>query len=267
MVIMIVGNKGGFMIKNDFEMIVWKLEEDLDFINIYPIGDLHIGSPQFDQKVFDSWIKMVQNDPKGYVVIIGDMTDNGLKDSKTDAFKAGMSPFEQKEYLVTSLEKIKDKILGAVQGNHELRSKYVSDLCPLYEAMAKLDLEHLYRENATFIKISLGKKNADRQWTYTLVLQHGKSRGKRDNFSYAIDGMDVFVTGHTHGCGSEPRAKIVIDSKNDKVTMRNFYNVTVPSFLNYGGYAMRDMYMPVANDVFPIIQLDGARKHIVSYQV
>ena len=48
-------------------------------MNIYPIGDLHIGSPQFDVKIWNKWKSMVLNDPNGYIVIIGDMMDNGLK--------------------------------------------------------------------------------------------------------------------------------------------------------------------------------------------
>ena len=32
------------MILNDYEMIVHKLGQELEYINLYPLGDLHVGS-------------------------------------------------------------------------------------------------------------------------------------------------------------------------------------------------------------------------------
>lgn len=99
-----------------------KLSGDLDYINIYPIGDLHIGSPQFDVKVWNKWKNMVLNDPNGYVVIIGDMMDNGLEKSKTNTFEATIQPFQQKKWLTDEFRPLKTRILGGNQGNHEYRT-------------------------------------------------------------------------------------------------------------------------------------------------
>lgn len=248
--------------KDDFELIVKKLPRYFPYINVYPLGDLHIGSGEFDFDQWGKWKQVVMRDEFGYVVMIGDMLDNGLKCSKTNAFDATMSPFDQKIWLKDQLKPIAGKILGAVPGNHELRSKYVADDCPLYDVMAKLDIEDRYRDNMAFIKVSLGEKNKDRQFSYTMALAHGASRGKTDRFKYAIDGLDVFITGHTHQPESDFPSKIVIDSHNEKVTMQGFKHITVPSFQKFGGYVLRDMYLPQDNRIFPTIRLSGEEKGV-----
>lgn len=250
------------MMKHDMTMILHKLPRELGHINIYPLGDLHIGSPQFNFKIWEKWKAMVQNDPNGYVVIIGDLMDNGLKSSKTNSYDATMRPREQKEWLSEQIKDLKGKILGATQGNHEERSGRDSDLCPLYDAMTKSDLEDLYRENMAFVKISLGEKRSDRQYTYVVVLGHGGSRNKVDTFSRSIDGCDAIITGHIHKPSVNFPSKIVIDPRNDVVTEQSYIDLVVPSFLSYGGYGMKAMYAPQANDRFPVLRLSGEEKRI-----
>lgn len=247
--------------EKDFKLIIHKLDRDVKEINIYPLGDLHIGSQEFDYDMWERWIKMVQADANGRVVIIGDLVENGLKNSKTNSYDAFMRPREQKQWLAEQLRPIKDKILGACMGNHEYRSVNDTDACPLYDVMAKLDIEHLYRENMAFLKINLGDKSAERQWSYTMVLAHGQGRAKTENFSYTIDGMDVLITGHTHQPTSRFPAKIVIDSKNEIVKMTEYVHITVPSFTKTGGYALKGMYMPQGHKI-PIITLDGEKKGV-----
>ncbi len=247
---------------NDFEMIVHELPSDLEYINLYPIGDVHVGSADFDLEHWNYWKKMVENDPKGYVVLVGDLVDNGLKTSKTNSYHATMRPREQKEWLRKELEPLKNRILGGVQGNHERRSNDLSDDCPMYDVMAKLDLEHLYRENMCFIKINVGYKNRMRQYSYNIVLGHGASRNKVNNFSYSIDGLDVIITGHTHQASSSFPSKIVIDPRNNVVRMEDFVQLVVPSFQKLGGYALNAMYMPQSSRKIPVVRLYGNKKGV-----
>lgn len=247
----------------DFDLIVKKFGVDVETVNVYPLGDLHIGSTEFNLDNWNRWSKAVQADPNGVVILVGDMMDNGLKNSKTNSYAQTLQPFQQKKLLVELLEPISDKIVLSLQGNHEYRSVYLTDDCPLYDALARLWIEDTYRENFGFLKISLGKKNAERQFTYTLAVAHGKSKNKNEKFAYAIDGMDVFITGHTHQPASSFPAKIVIDPYNEVVKMRGYKHVSVPSFQNFGGYALRDMYMPQDGTVFPVITLNGTKKEVI----
>ena len=251
-----------FDMKSDYDMVVHKLPEDFRFVNLYPVGDVHFGSPEFEIKKWRKWVDMVKQDEFGKVVILGDMIDNGLKNSKTDVYKATLSPLEQKKMLADELNEIRDRILVAVDGNHEQRSVREVGSSPLYDVMAKLDLEDLYRENMAFVKINVGFKRSDRQWSYGIVASHGGSKNKVKRFVPFVDGMDVFLSGHIHDASTNFPAKIVMDMQNEVVRLVPVIPVVVPSFADYGGYAMRGLYEPTSNTHYPIIQLSGTSKEV-----
>jgi predicted MPP superfamily phosphohydrolase len=247
--------------KSDFDLIVHKMDKNLKEIRIYPVGDIHIGSPEFSQELWDTWIKMVKEDEDGYVVIVGDTIDNGLKNSKTNVYRATMSPNQQKQWLAQQLKPIKHKILGAVRGNHEDRSVKESDDCPLYDVMCKLDIEDLYREKMAIIKVNVGSRTKDRQCSYIIALHHGGSVNRMKSWTASIDGVDVFISGHDHQTKDGYPAKIVVDTKNEVIRRVPVVNVVVPSFAEYGGYAIGGLYTPQST-VFPRLYLNGTFKEI-----
>ncbi len=249
-----------YKVKDDLDLIVHKMERSLDEIHIYPLGDLHLDSELFDIRLWENWKRVVFNDPKAYVVLIGDIFDNTLKGSKGNSYANTGRTSESKRWLANELKPIRGRILGGTDGNHEYRSRYASDNSPLEDVMCKLDLEDLFRENMAFIKISLGEKNMDRQFTYTMVLTHGGSMRRTEGFQYTIDGMDIFITGHDHKPKTTFPAKFVIDPYNNKVTKVGFIHITVPSFQRDGGYTLTNMYAPQDNTKIPFVILDGTKK-------
>lgn len=248
--------------RNDFEMIVHELAWDMPHVNVYPIGDLHIGSAQFDIGKWKKVKQMILADPYAKVVLVGDMMDNGLKNSKTNPYEATMRPREQKEWLKRELADIADKIIAATDGNHEKRSINEVDDSPLYDVLCKLDLEDLFRENMAFIKINVGQRNADRQVSYSIALTHGSSKAKTQKFTYAIDGVDIFINGHTHQPNSGFPAKIVMDTKNNVVKLRPYTHLVVPAFTAVGGYSLAGLYLPQDHSAIPMLTLDGNKKEV-----
>jgi predicted phosphodiesterase len=196
--------------------------------------------------------------------MIGDMVDNGLKNSKTNTYEQTMRPFEQKMYLKRMFKPLAEagKILGMCRGNHEGRTSDLSDGCPLYDVASKLDVEDVYRENMVFMKVSLGQRTTERQATYTIVLGHGASKGRVDKFSYSIDGMDILITGHTHQGSSDFLSKIVIDPRNNVINHVGYAHIVVPSFAKIGGYALKAMYAPRDTKKIPVIRLSGEKKSV-----
>ena len=249
--------------KNDFEMIVKKLGTDLEYINIYPVADVHIGSQECDETLFKEWVDMVKEDQNGYVVIAGDMMNMGLRNSKTNVYEEKYSPSEQKERLFELLEPIKEKILACVGGNHCERANKEAGQHPLYDVMCMLGQKDAYRKNACFLKVSLGTRAAGtRQHTYTIVVHHGGSKAKREKWLNSIDGADILITGHTHTLSQTAPCKTVIDAKNNKVRTVELTDVVCSSFQQYGGYAISGMYTPQASRRFQTIRLDGKKKRV-----
>lgn len=247
---------------SDFDMIVKKLPETQKYANIYAIGDTQVGSSNFDEKLFMNWRDRVVADPFGLVVLVGDMLNNGLKTSKTNVYREVMHPSEAKKWLAKELAPLSGKIIGAVTGNHEQRSINGSDDCPLYDIMAKLDLEHLYRENLAFIKLNLGLKQKGKQVSYMIGLAHGVGGKKTKAFPYAVEGLDLFITGHTHDPQSAFPARIVPDMHNETVRIVGFTHIIVPSFDTYGGYVARGLFLPQDSTKIPVVILDGSQKKV-----
>jgi len=249
---------------NEFDLIVRRYDKDTPYLNLYPLGDLHVGAREFDHDKWKRWKKMVMDDKHSAIVCIGDLIENGNKRSVgAGVYDQTMSPSEQKRWLMKELLPMKDKILCAVQGNHEDRTKKDSDNCAMYDVMLLLGLEHLYRETSGFVKVGLGEKQHDRQWTYTFALFHGASKFKTRVMGYAIDGIDALITGHIHQGESYFPAKIVVDSKNETVTMRGFTRMVTTPFLKFGGYGAKAMYEPADHTKIPILSLSGKKKEVV----
>ena len=256
----------------DFELIQHKFLGGHD-ITIIPIADVHLGSPECMEQDFISFIDTVANTPNTYLILGGDLIDNGTRSSVSDIFKATMSPSQQKREMANILSKVKDRILCFVPGNHERRSGRDADDDPVYDIAAKLDLENLYREHIAFVKIQLGKderSNGQYRPTYTLVVTHGAGNGlltggavnRTERFGYVVDGMDALIVGHTHKPFTTQPGKIKIDPFNNKVSVKPFKVISSTSWLQWGGYAAKAMMLPTTHCLHTLT-LKGSHKEIV----
>lgn len=243
---------------DDFILLTHKSDEQ---INLYPLGDVHIGSKECDMELLKNWVDMVKNDPNGRVVIIGDMMNMGLKNSKSNVYEEVLNPMQQKEVCYEVLKPIKDKIIGGCSGNHEYRGVKEVGSNPLYDVFCRLGIENTYRENACFIKLTAGKcgKNPN---TYGVVLTHGSSKGKDDRWNYSVDGADVFITGHTHDGNHKSCGKILMDLTHEKVKSIGYQHIVVTPFQRYGGYAMRGKYIPNHLGQFQCIVFSNTEKRV-----
>ena len=50
---------------NDLEVIVRTFPKEQNVLNVYAIGDTHVGSQQFDEKTVRKKIEIIRNDPNG----------------------------------------------------------------------------------------------------------------------------------------------------------------------------------------------------------
>ena len=245
---------------DDFTLIQSKYD-NLDRLNIYPVGDVHIGSKEFDLDLFKQWIEVVKNDPNGAVVIIGDMMNMGLRNSKSNVYEESLTPMEQKELCYELLAPIANKIVAGCSGNHEYRAVREVGCNPLYDVFCRLRIEDRYRENACFIKLTVGKQGKNPN-TYGVVLTHGSSKNKDKRWTYSVDGCDCFISGHTHEGTHDPLGKIRMDLTHNKVKTVGYQNVVVMPFQRYGGYAIRGKYTPNHLGQFQCITFDGTSKRV-----
>ena len=261
----------------DFEMIQHQFLGGND-ITVIPISDIHLGSQECMEQEFISFIKTVAETPNVYLVLGGDLIDNGTRNSVTNIFRATMSPSQQKKEMANILKDVRDRILCFVPGNHERRSGKDADDDPVYDIAAKLDLESLYRENIAFLKIQLGTRKTDSgEWTnsdkrpvYTMAVTHGAGGGiltgaavnRNERFGYTIDGADMLIVGHTHKPFVTQPGKIFIDPRASRVSVKPFKVISSTSWLEWGGYAAQKMLLPSTHNL-QTITLKGENKEII----
>ena len=91
--------------------------------------------------------------------------------------------------------------------------------------------------------------------TYTLVVTHGSGGGiytgtavlRSERFGYAITGMDALIVGHTHRPFTTQPGQIVIDPRNNKVSVKPFKVISATSWMEWGGYAAQKMLLPTSH--------------------
>ena len=215
-------------------------------ITIIPISDVHIGSLECNERAWKGFCDRLQQMPNTYIVLVGDLVNNGIRSSVANPFDETLRPREQKYKMIEYLKPIKDRILGAVAGNHEHRTKKEVDGDITYDILCNLDLETLYREDIAFIKITCGVN------AYAIALTHGCGGGvltgsainKNERFSGTIEGLDCFISAHTHKGAITRPSRLVFDLNHSAISQRTCTVITAESWLNYGGYAARKMLFP-----------------------
>ena len=103
--------------KSDF-----KLKTKNQTISIFPISDVHIGTPFFNQEFFEYMLKKFDT-TSGHKIIylLGDLMDCATKRISNSAYQQVLTPEEQLDYIVDKLKPYKKDIRFAVTGNHESR--------------------------------------------------------------------------------------------------------------------------------------------------
>lgn len=228
-------------------------------VKIYPISDVHYGSIACMEKEWYNFCGKVAKEENSYIILGGDLINNNTRSSVGSPFEDIVRPREQKKEMARFLAPLREKLLCAVGGNHERRSAKDCDDDPMYDILAKLDLEDIYRPNTAFLKIKIGKRGSEpnkAKVAYTFAVTHGSGGGmytgasvnRNERFGTMCDGIDGLIVGHSHkGAVSKP-SKIVVDSYNEVITIKPFVVVGTTAWQSWGGYAAQKMLQPAATD-------------------
>lgn len=253
---------------NDLDMISWDFDGS---IKIYPISDVHLGAMEHAEPEWQEFLKKIEDDD-AYLILAGDLLNNGIRSCKfVNPFDEAIRPRDAKRRMVEYLKPVKDRILCVVSGNHERRTFKDDDQDITYDICAKLDIEHLYRENVGYMRIGCGKRKAKKleiiNSVYSFAVTHGTGGGiytgasvnRDERFGNVIDGLDCLITGHVHkGFVTKP-SKIILDTRAKTVRMSHYTVISCVSWLNYGGYAARGMLLPAQVCDPQVIHLSGGR--------
>lgn len=228
---------------NDLDVIVKQFPSDFPYLRVYAIGDVHVGAENFDERAIKKKIQIIHDDPYGVLCLCGDLGDYGLKNSKTNVYKATMQPHQQQEYIYNLFLPVADKITAAVPGNHEERLTKEVGLCPLYDLCVRWGIQDVYRENVAITKYLFGQRGrGTKQHAFVGVTSHGTSRNKHRKFIACFDGVDFAISGHTHTPEYTPHGKIRVDTKHNTARHVPYKEIVVDANLVPGGYGLKKEY-------------------------
>ena len=180
------------MVKNKFRLKNNKLY-------IYPLSDLHLGSPNCDLSYFSYWCDLFdQNKSKNKIIyLLGDLID--FQSLKIGAWEQDLSADEQIGELIDLLKPYKKYINYMTQGNHPRRAKkeFNMDVGKLVSNI----LEIPYDKSDFFDELYINNKK------FTIYGKHGTKTSARQELAqgtFIRDTMhiqaDLLMHGHNHVC-------------------------------------------------------------------
>lgn len=227
---------------DDFTPIIHRLEGRT--IRIWPIADVHLGARECAIGDFQAFLKRIQSDNDSYIVLVGDLLNNATKSSISNVYEETMPPSAQIDCAVELLSPVADRILGAVGGNHERRSKKDVDLDPMYAVMCMLRIQDLYRPNMAFLRIELS--NGNTHDSYAIMMTHGKTENKKKQFTSIVEGVDACVYAHTHSPSIQIPASHIRFNHRNTISFHEVVSLTACSWVRPGGYSLSSLYTPQA---------------------
>ena len=106
---------------NDILPIKVNLKELNNNLKLYVLSDVHLGDANVDIKSLEKILNFIKNTPECYCVLLGDILNTALKNSKSDIYSETLSIMDAQKLALKLLEPIKHKILAMTPGNHENR--------------------------------------------------------------------------------------------------------------------------------------------------
>lgn len=241
------------------------LSQDITSIRIILLGDIHRGSKEFNEKLFMDTINLIATTHDLYTILMGDLIDNALKNSKSDSYLAAERPNESMQWLINKLEPIKHKILACTNGNHEDRTEREVGMDLSWWLTKTLDIEDRYANGPFILYLSMGKNQgrANMYHTFSIYGTHGTIGSNikgLQNMGNVVVNADVYVMGHTHRPIMFPEPRIIIDTVAKKHKIIDPLFVNGNSFLDFeGSYGEKKGYRPTSQRQ-TLIKLKTGRK-------
>lgn len=217
-------------------------------INLYPIGDLHIDSENFELDRFLMWRDKFINDKNAMCVILGDIIDDDrpstrlLRKSMINDRKE-VAALDEKHHL----EHVDNKIipllsflnasncLGMLDGDHYREYTKLGITSTQY-LCAKLKVPYL-GDGQAILNLSFNYSSSH-TLSFPIHVRHGigynKNQGGTNNrnqeFSEKISGINCFIRAHSHNCIITNIGKYEFDKYTNDLINKDVWLINTGSF-------------------------------------
>ena len=246
--------------KEDYLII--QIRDKTDELRIIPLCDAHYGNRCHRPDKFLRYIEYIRETDGVYAVLMGDMMEAKTETGKGHIYDQIVDPNAQLNDMTLMLSPIAHKILAMCPGNHERQIKQKSgiDICDVMAQRLKIPY---FSGVGAFHILWKGHE-------FGFNIFHGKgssqSIGGRVNAAISAkkwwEGIDFFLSGHTHKSVCMHDTKFVPDTMNARLIDRTYWILVAPSFMSYwGSYAQDSNYDPPSKGgVACVLYSDGGYK-------
>lgn len=239
-----------------------------DVAYVIPIGDLHLGDRAFtkeSRKLLDGYLAWVNEHSNARIFLVGDIFNCATRNSKT-------SPFEQTknelERAIEIFEPYKDKIIGAILGNHENRLEDFADFSIMNAFCLHLGIPYCGASAAVNVKVGLREDGKRFRQQYLFYFHHttggGKTVGSKMNrvadLTNIVANADIYCGAHNHQLGAVPLISQFINIRKKGIVQQKQWLVDCGSYLQWEGYPERMGLRPTKLGS-PRIRLDSTKDH------
>jgi hypothetical protein len=225
---------------------------DKDEVVLATCGDWHIGADTCDQDAVEDFVGKIA-DSDAVVILMGDLTENAIVGSVGAVFEQSLSPRAQVKEVVRILSPIKDRIIGAVGGNHGARTQKVAGINPDEIICWELGVPYLGSTAVGRIKVG-----PDTDWR--IMAHHGAGGGAllgsklnviAEKMTKIVPIADLYLAGHTHAdvAGSDNRPTIGLGSGRVQIVRQRRHFSGTGALLDYDGSYAENMLLPPASKV------------------
>jgi hypothetical protein len=202
-------------------------------VNLYPLGDWHVGSRQALPRFIKQVIGTIAADPEARWMSMGDLIENAVVGSRSDVYLATKNPEDQIEEVVSALDSIKDKCLFTIPGNHSARTMRMAGLDPDKVIADRLGVP--YARYSILASIGLSKAKSRAICYFHHSRGGGSTPGGKVNAAsklrLIVPSADAVFCGHSHTTNREPLTWF--DAGVTGLVRRQGYNYIIGSALTW----------------------------------
>jgi hypothetical protein len=245
-------------------------------IHLYAIGDCHIGDKCFgkeSRRKLQGYIKWIKETPNAYAVLMGDIVNCATMTSPSSPFAQDMTLAEQIAKAVYYFDPIKDKILGAIDGNHEQRLSRFSGFSPTISICERLGIHYLQASAVIIFRLGCRPtkeaSSSGSRASFAGYFHHttggGATVGGKLNRVEKLTGIvadaDFYCGSHNHLLAASHHTIKVIDRTLSRVENLRQILVDCGGFLEWDGSYAEEKELGILKIGSPRINMFIKRRH------
>jgi hypothetical protein len=231
---------------------------------LIPIGDIHVGSPDFSQESINKlrgYVQFVKDNPNARILGMGDYLDVATRHSKTSPHTATMTLSQGLKFLKNVFYPVRKQIVGLIDGNHEFRLEDFAGYNPVESLADMLGVPHLGID--ALLRFNVGKRKPGKgaafdegesyRTSFYVYAHHSTGGGgtvggkvnRCHKLAELVEGCDLYCAGHNHALSCDFNRVTVLEKSKGTYRLAKRAFVLTGGYVDWhGGYAHRMQLQP-----------------------